>query len=55
VKYLAHNKPLAKKLRLINREKNNQPIPTWITVRTRLKVRRPYRLRNWRRNKLKDV
>ncbi|MEM1644675.1 MAG: 50S ribosomal protein L39e [Ignisphaera sp.] len=52
---MARNKPLAKKIRLINREKTNQPIPTWVTVRTRLKVRRSYRLRNWRRNKLKDV
>ncbi|MCC6015875.1 MAG: 50S ribosomal protein L39e [Desulfurococcaceae archaeon] len=52
---MAHHKPLAKKLRLINREKSNQPIPMWVTIKTRLRVRRPYRLRNWRRSKLKDV
>lgn len=52
---MARNKPLAKKLRLINREKTNQPIPTWVSIRTRLKIRRGYRLRHWRRSKLKDV
>jgi len=52
---MARNKPLAKKLRLINREKSNQPIPVWVTIKTRLKVRRSFRLRHWRRSKLGDV
>uniref|UniRef100_A0A7C2Z8N9 Large ribosomal subunit protein eL39 n=1 Tax=Ignisphaera aggregans TaxID=334771 RepID=A0A7C2Z8N9_9CREN len=52
---MAHYKPLAKKLRLINRGKSNQPLPVWVTLRTRFKIRRPYRLRNWRRSKLGDV
>ena len=52
---MARSKPLAKKLRLINREKSNQPIPIWVTVKTLRKIMRGYRLRNWRRSKLKDV
>ncbi len=52
---MARNKPLAKKLRLINREKSNQPIPVWVTIKTRLKIRRNFRLRHWRRSKLGDV
>ncbi|MEM0026634.1 MAG: 50S ribosomal protein L39e [Ignisphaera sp.] len=52
---MARNKPIAKKLRLINREKSNQPIPVWVTVKTIRKVMRGYRLRNWRRFKLGDV
>jgi len=52
---VARNKPLAKKLRLINREKSNQPIPVWVTVKTLRKVMRRFRLRNWRRSKLEDV
>ena len=52
---MAHHKPLAKKLRLINREKSNQPVPVWVTVKTRRRVLRPYRLRHWRRSKLEDV
>ncbi|MDK6028523.1 50S ribosomal protein L39e [Ignisphaera sp. 4213-co] len=52
---MARNKPLAKKLRLINREKSNQPIPVWVAIKTIRKVMRGYRLRNWRRSKLGDV
>lgn len=52
---MARHKPLAKKLRLINREKNNQPVPMWVTIKTRLRIRRGFRLRHWRRSKLKDV
>ncbi|MEM1683679.1 MAG: 50S ribosomal protein L39e [Ignisphaera sp.] len=52
---MARYKPLAKKLRLINREKSNQPVPVWVSLKTRLKIRRGYRLRHWRRSKLGDV
>jgi len=52
---MAKNKPSAKKFRLINREKSNQPIPVWVTVKTIRKVVRGFRLRNWRRSKLRDV
>jgi len=52
---MAHHKPLARKLRLINRTKSNQPIPTWVVIKTRFKVKWRPRLRHWRRSKLEDV
>ncbi len=52
---MARNKPLAKKLRLINREKSNSPIPVWVIAKTMRRIRYRPRLRNWRRSKLKDV
>jgi len=52
---LARAKPLAKKLRLINREKSNSPIPVWVVAKTMRKVRYRPRLRHWRRSKLEDV
>jgi len=52
---MAHFKPLARKLRLINREKSNQPIPVWVVVKTGFKVRWRPRMRHWRRTKLNDV
>lgn len=55
VSEMAHSKPLAKKLRLINREKSNNPIPIWVTAKTLMKVRRHFRLRHWQRSRLGDV
>jgi len=52
---LARAKPLAKKLRLINREKSNSPVPVWVVAKTMRKVRYRPRLRHWRRSKLEDV
>lgn len=52
---MARAKPLAKKLRLINREKSNSPIPVWVVAKTMRKVRYRPRLRHWRRSKLEDV
>jgi large subunit ribosomal protein L39e len=52
---VARAKPLAKKLRLINREKSNSPIPVWVIAKTMRKIRYRPRLRHWRRSKLKDV
>lgn len=52
---MARYKHLAKKLRLINREKSNNPAPAWVRIRTRMKVRRVFRLRHWRRSKLNDI
>ncbi|MDT7895195.1 MAG: 50S ribosomal protein L39e [Desulfurococcales archaeon] len=52
---MARNKPLAKKLRLINREKSNSPIPVWVIAKTMRRIRYRPRLRLWRRSKLKDV
>ncbi len=44
---------VARKLRLASAQKSNKPIPIWVTIKTRFKVRRGYRLRHWRRTKLK--
>ena len=44
---------VARKLRLAAALKSNKPIPIWVTMKTRLKVRRGFRLRHWRRTKLK--
>lgn len=52
---MARFKHVARKLRLIAAEKSNKPIPIWVTVKTRRKVRRGFRLRNWRRSKLKNI
>lgn len=50
---MARNKHLARKLRLAAAYKENKPIPVWVSIKTRLKVRRGFRLRHWRRSKLK--
>ncbi len=50
---MARNKPLGKKLRLASAQHSNKPIPIWVTIKTRLRVRRGFRLRHWRRTKLK--
>jgi large subunit ribosomal protein L39e len=50
---MARNKPLGRKLRLAAAYKDNRPIPIWVTLKTRMRARRGFRLRHWRRNKLK--
>lgn len=50
---MARNIHVARKLRLAAAYKSNKPIPIWVTIKTRLKIRRGYRLRHWRRTKLK--
>ncbi len=50
---MAHNKPLGKKLRLAAAANSNRAIPVWVTVKTRFRVRRGFKLRHWRRTKLK--
>jgi large subunit ribosomal protein L39e len=52
---MARNKHVARKLRLVAAHNSNKPIPVWVTVKTRLRVRRPFRLRHWRRVKLKNI
>lgn len=52
---MARAKPLAKKLRLVEREKSNSPVPVWVVARTMRRIRYRPRLRNWRRSKLGDV
>ncbi|AFH43246.1 50S ribosomal protein L39e [Fervidicoccus fontis] len=50
---MAHYKPLARKLRLSKALKSNSPIPVWVAVKTKRKVRFNFKRRFWRRNKLK--
>ncbi|MEZ0290413.1 MAG: 50S ribosomal protein L39e [Sulfolobales archaeon] len=52
---MARVKALAKKLRLIKREKSNSPIPVWVVAKTLRKVKYRPRMRHWRRSKLDDV
>ncbi|MEM1628301.1 MAG: 50S ribosomal protein L39e [Desulfurococcaceae archaeon] len=52
---MARFKHVARKLRLASAFNSNRPIPIWVTMKTRLKVRRGFRLRNWRRVKIKNV
>lgn len=52
---MARAKHVARKLRLAAANKSNKPIPIWVMIKTRLKVRRPFRLRHWRRVKLKNI
>ncbi|MCC6034974.1 MAG: 50S ribosomal protein L39e [Desulfurococcaceae archaeon] len=52
---MARAKHVARKLRLAAATKSNEPIPVWITIKTRLRVRRPFRIRHWRRSKLKNI
>ncbi len=52
---MARAKHVARKLRLAAAHKSNEPIPIWVTIKTRLRVRRLFRLRHWRRSKLKNV
>ncbi|WP_440060170.1 50S ribosomal protein L39e [Thermogladius sp. 4427co] len=49
---MARNKPLARKLRYASALKSNRAIPIWVTLKTRRRVRRGFKLRNWRRVKL---
>ncbi|OYT39756.1 MAG: 50S ribosomal protein L39e [Desulfurococcales archaeon ex4484_58] len=50
---MAKNIHVARKLRLAAAYKSNRPVPLWVTLKTRLRVRRGMRRRHWRRSKLK--
>lgn len=50
---MARNKPTAKKRRLIKAGNESQPVPVWVVVKTRGRVRVNPKRRSWRRNKLK--
>ncbi|MAH21300.1 MAG: 50S ribosomal protein L39e [Thaumarchaeota archaeon] len=41
------------KKRLMSKNRQNSPVPTWVTVRTKRKVRTNPKRRMWRRKKLK--
>jgi len=50
---MAHNKPLARKLRLARALKSNRPVPAWVILRTMRRVTYNPLRRHWRRQKLK--
>lgn len=50
---MAKNRPPAKKIRLLRREKQNRRVPAWVMQRTRRRFTRHPKRRSWRRNKLK--
>jgi len=50
---MARNKPAAKKRRLIKAAKESKPVPAWVMVKTRGKVRTTPKRRHWRRTKIK--
>lgn len=52
---MARVKHVARKLRLAAEMKSNRAIPVWVTVKTRMRVRRGFKLRHWRRSKLKNI
>ncbi|MEB2837293.1 MAG: 50S ribosomal protein L39e [Desulfurococcales archaeon] len=50
---MAHNKPLARKLRLAHALKRNRAVPAWVILRTMRRVTYNPVRRHWRRQKLK--
>ncbi len=46
-------KDRGKKRRLMVESKISEGVPTWVVLRTKMKVRTNPQRRNWRRNKLK--
>ncbi|MEM1524782.1 MAG: 50S ribosomal protein L39e [Nitrososphaerales archaeon] len=50
---MAKNKPSGVKNRLYSKIKQNNPVPTWVIVKTRRKVRTNPKRRMWRRDRLK--
>jgi len=51
-RHMASNKHLSRKKRLIKANKQSSPVPLWVVGKTRGKVRRHPKMRNWRRTKL---
>jgi large subunit ribosomal protein L39e len=50
---MSRNKPLGKKLRLMNRIKSNRRVPGWVMLRTDRHVTQNPKRKNWRRSNLK--
>jgi ribosomal protein L39E len=46
---------LAKKIRLARELKASQPVPAWITAKTKRRIRFSPARRNWRRVKIKNL
>ncbi|MCF2140136.1 MAG: 50S ribosomal protein L39e [Candidatus Lokiarchaeota archaeon] len=52
---MARNKDLPRKIRLMKHKKKSGNIPTWVTMKTKGKVRwTPFSRRNWRTQRLKS-
>lgn len=50
---MARVKPTARKRRLAKAGKQKKPVPTWVVAKTRGRVRRHPKTRQWRRTKLR--
>lgn len=50
---MTSRKPSGVKKRLYSKIVENYPVPTWVVVRTKRKVRTNPQRRNWRRRKMK--
>mgnify|MGYP000288815925 CR=1 FL=1 len=50
---MARFKILGKKIRLAKREKQNRPVPLWVLLKTKRRVRRNPKRYHWRRSRLK--
>lgn len=50
---MAHRKPLAKKLRMLKKDKENRRVPAWVMQRTSRRFMRHPKQRSWRRTGLK--
>jgi len=46
-------KPSGLKKRLVKKARQNSPVPTWVVVKTKRRVRTNPKRRMWRRRKLK--
>jgi large subunit ribosomal protein L39e len=50
---MARNKPSGKKKHLAHALKQAQPVPSWVTAKTKGAVRRTPKRRRWRQTKIK--
>ena len=50
---MARNKILSRKLRYGSEMKSSKSVPTWITIKTKRKVRQSPKQRHWRTSKIK--
>ena len=50
---MGSRKPSGVKKRLVKNIKKNSPVPTWVIIKTKRKVRTNPKRRMWRRTKLK--
>ena len=50
---MARNITLSKKLRLSKAYRQNKPVPLWVIMKTKMRVRSHPKRRHWRRTRLK--